>query len=240
VFIKNLVRRKTRTLLTILAIGIGVAAIIALGAFANGLESGYSSMLQGSKADLVISQPDAMDISYSSVEETLGIELLSSPEVAEVSGMLQGFATTENEPFFFVFGHPLDSFTLGRFQIIEGVDLNSREAGKLRGTPILLGSAAAEVMEKNIGDTLRVTDSSYRIVGIYETGDAFEDSGALLELKDAQELLGKPRQVSIYYIRLKDPSLEERFLARVARRWPGCRRRTRHCSFAPTPRSYRQ
>jgi ABC-type lipoprotein release transport system permease subunit len=220
VFIKNLIRRKTRTLLTMLAIGIGVAAIIALGAFANGLESGYSSMLTGSKADLIISQPDAMDISYSSVDDSIGDELLASPEVAEVSGMLQGFAQAEDEPFFFVFGHPEDSFALGRFQIIDGVDLNDREAVKQRGKPVLLGSAAAEVMEKSVGDTMRMTDSSFRIVGIYETGDAFEDSGALLNLPDAQELLGKPRQVSVYYIRLKDPSLEERFLQRVERRWP--------------------
>lgn len=218
-FIKNLLRRKTRTLLTVLGIGIGVAAIIGLGAFANGLERGYNSMLTGSKADLVLSQPDAIDISYSSIEDSLGAELLSAPEVSEVSGMLQGFAQAENEPFFFVFGYPQDSFALGRYQIIAGEDLQAREARGQRGKPILLGSAASEVMGKDVGDTLRVIDSSFRIVGIYETGDAFEDSGALLDLEDAQDLLGKQRQVSIYYIRLEDPSLKERFIERVNRRW---------------------
>ena len=214
-FIKNLLRRKTRTMLTILAIGIGVAAIVSLGAFANGLERGYSSMLTGSKADLVISQPEAMDISYSSIEDTLGEELQAAPEVSEVSGMLQGFAQAENEPFFFIFGHPQDSFALGRYQIIDGVGLNEPQPRGQHGKPIILGSAAAEVMEKGVGDTIRVTESSYRITGIYETGDAFEDSGALLDLENAQELLGKPRQVSIYYIRLKDLDLKDRFLQRV-------------------------
>ena len=46
--LKNLLRRKGRTLLTVLGISIGVAAIIGLGAMANGLQAGYSSMMSGS------------------------------------------------------------------------------------------------------------------------------------------------------------------------------------------------
>ena len=59
-----------------------------------------------------------------------------------------------------------------------------------------------------------------RIVGIYETGDALEDGGAVLELAEAQTLLGKPRTVSLYYIRLEDPSLQERLFEKVERFWP--------------------
>ena len=85
---------------------------------------------------------------------------------------------------------------------------------------MLLGSAASEVLKKSVGDTLRLTGSIYRIIGIYQTGDAFEDSGAVMNLKDAQELLGRQRQVSLFYIRLKEPAMRERFLTRVARQWP--------------------
>lgn len=219
-FIKNLLRRKFRTLLTVIGIAIGVTAIISLGAFADGLNTGYSSMLQGSKADLVLSQPNAFDISYSSVDEELGESLLAAPEVDEVSAMLQGFTQAESEPFFFVFGYPSGSFVLERFHLVEGNGLESREAASTRGNPILLGSAAAEVLNKKIGDSLRITSSVFRIIGIYQTGDAFEDSGAVMNLRDAQDLLGKQRQVSIFYIRLKDPSLRERFIERVSRQWP--------------------
>ena len=218
--LKNLLRRKIRTLLTIAGISVGVAAIITLGALAEGLEIGYSSMLQGSNADLILSQPDTFDMSYSSIDESIGSELAAAPEVSEVSGMIQGFTQAEGEPYFFVFGYPQDSFILGRFQIVDGTDLNSREAQKARPKPILLGRTAADVFDKKVGDTLRLTGSVYRIVGIYETGEAFEDGGAVLELTEAQELLGKPRQVSIYYIRLKDKALSERFMARINRRWP--------------------
>lgn len=218
--LKNLLRRKIRTLLTVLGISIGVAAIVALSALAAGLETGYNAMLTGSKADLILSQPDTFDISYSSIDESVGAGLLAAPEVAEVSGMIQGFTQAEGEPIFFVFGYPKDSFILGRFQIVDGVDLNSREAQKARPKPILLGSSAAEVLDKGVGDTLRITGSAFRIVGIYQTGDIFEDSGAILHLSEAQALVGKPRQVSLFYIRLKDTSLSQRFFKRVERLYP--------------------
>ena len=218
--LKNLLRRKTRTLLTVTGIAIGVAAIIALGAMAEGLQSGYGSMLAGSKADLVISQPNSFDISYSSVDEGIQAELEAMPEVEAISGMLQGWSQTEGEPFFFVFGYPVDSFVLDRFNIIKGTGLGNYDARKLKGKPVLIGSAAAEVLKKEPGDILQLTGSAYRVVGIYETGDAFEDSAAVLTLKDAQELVGKPRQVSVFYLQLSDPSLRERFINRVERKWP--------------------
>jgi len=218
--IKNLFRRKIRTLLTVLGICVGVVTIIALGALADGFEAGYGSMLAGSKADLILSQPDTMDISYSAVDETVGAELAVLPEVEAVSGMLQGITQTEGEAFFIVFGYAEDSFILERFRIKEGVGLYDHVPRELRGTPILLGSAAAEVMKKSVGDTLRITTTTYRIVGIYETGDTFEDSAAVLRLEDAQDLLGKDRQVSLFYIRLKEPNLRTRLEERLTRQWP--------------------
>jgi len=216
---KNLLRRKVRTLLTVLGISIGVAAIIGLGALADGLEAGYTSLLTGSKADLVLSQPNAIEVSYSTIDESIGQELEAMPEVSRISGMLEGFVQTEGAPIFFIFGYPEDSFVLERFTITAGMDLSRSEALRKHGKSILLGSAAAESLKKTVGDSLRMLGSVYRIVGIYQTGDAFEDGGAVLRLTDAQELLGKQRKVSLFYIQLKEPGMRERLERRVKRRW---------------------
>jgi ABC-type antimicrobial peptide transport system permease subunit len=217
--VKNLLRRKGRTLLTMVGIAIGVAAIVGLGALANGLAAGYDSFLTGSKADLILSQPDAMDVSMSTVDETVAQELGAMSEVLAASGMLQGLVQAEEIPLFFVFGYPEDSFILGKFNIISGVGLDSREAQHARGKPLLLGTQAAEALNKQVGDSLRVQESIYRIVGIYETGATLEDNGAVIHLKDAQEMMGRQRQVSIIYIQLDDPSLGERVITRAERRW---------------------
>ena len=103
---KNLLRRKGRTFLTVLGISIGVAAIVALGALADGMQAGYDSFLTGSNADLILSQAEAMDVSLSSIDESVGQDLLAMSEVSEVSAMMQGMAQTEGVPYFFVFGYP--------------------------------------------------------------------------------------------------------------------------------------
>ncbi len=221
IIIKNLWRRKGRTLLTVLGISIGVAAIVALGALASGFSTGYTDMLSGSNADLVVSQPDSMDISLSSVDVEIGEKLAAMPEVREISGMLEGFVQTDGSPYFFIFGYAKDSFVLDRFRIVDGIGLDDPKATKGRGKPLILGSAAAESFGKTTGDTLRLGNSVYRIMGVYETGDAFEDGGAVLLMEEAQELLGKPRQVNLFYIRLKDPGLEDRLKTRVERLWSG-------------------
>ncbi|MGD2159320.1 MAG: ABC transporter permease [Anaerolineales bacterium] len=217
---KNLLRRKGRTFLTVLSIAVGVAAIVGLGALANGLQAGYDSFITGSKADLVLSQPDAYDVSTSTVDESIGPELSAMSEVKAVSGMLQGFVQAEEIPFFFVYGYPEDSFVLDRFQLIAGVPLGDREAQQARGRPLLLGASAAEILDKKPGDTMRITESVFRVVGIYETGETLEDNGAVLGLRDAQELLGRQRVVSLFYVQLTDPGLRERVERRAARRWP--------------------
>jgi ABC-type antimicrobial peptide transport system permease subunit len=217
---KNLLRRKGRTILSILGISIGVASIVGLGALANGLADGYDSFLTGTKADLILSSPDAFDVSMSTVDESIGTELEAMSEVAAASGMLEGIVRAEEIPLFFVFGYPEDSFILGRFNIIDGVGLDSRDARFARGNPVLLGAAVAEVLNKQAGDTIRIQDRVFRVIGIYETGATLEDNGAVLPLHDAQDLLGRIRQVSIFYIQLRDASFRERVEGSAERRWP--------------------
>jgi putative ABC transport system permease protein len=219
---KNLLRRKVRTLLTVLGISIGVAAIISLGALSKGLTAGYNSMLSGSKADFILSQSNNLDVSMSSLDESIGTELADFPEVKEVSPLLEGFVQAEGAPYFFVFGYPTDSFVLKRFQIVEGSGLGEKQAGtkEMHGKPLILGSAAAESLKKSPGDSIRLGISTFRVIGIYETGDAFEDGGAVFDLADAQELLDKQRKVSLFYVNLKESADRERFQTRAERKWP--------------------
>ncbi|HEY68067.1 MAG TPA: ABC transporter permease [Thermoflexia bacterium] len=213
--LKNLFRRKGRTILTLVGISIGVAAIVALGALAEGMRAGYTAMARGSQADLVLTQKGAMDITLGGVEETVAEQLRAWPEVADADGMLMGNVQAEASPYFFIFGYDPGGFAIAHFRIIEGQGLT--EARGVRGKPLILGRGAAQSMGKKVGDTLRVTGGTFRVVGIYETGDAFEEGGAVIPLKEAQALLLQPHRVSLLYIRLRDPADEPRLRARVER-----------------------
>jgi putative ABC transport system permease protein len=157
---KNLLRRKGRTLLTLLGIAIGVAAIVALGAVAQGLRAGFSSMTQGSQADLVLSQTEALTALMSSIEESVADEMRSWPEVAELDGMLFGNAILDGSSYLFFFGHDPEGFSVTHYRIVEGQAL--AEPRGVRGKPVILGRQAAQNMEKQVGDVLRLKGGAFR------------------------------------------------------------------------------
>ena len=59
--IKNLMRRSVRSSLTLLGIAIGVAAVVALGAIAEGITSNFAVVVGGGNNDLLITQAEAID-----------------------------------------------------------------------------------------------------------------------------------------------------------------------------------
>ena len=215
---KNLFRRRSRSLLTMAGIAIGVAAMIALGSLAAGLATGYQAIAGGSQADLVMTEAESYDLSLSHVDEHVGVELLAMPEVREVAGMMMGnVSAAEGAKYFFIFGHDPQGFAIDHFRIIEGQGLDARG---VRGRPLLLGKNAAEGLEVGVDDSVNLTGGTFRVVGIYETGDAFEDGAAVITLKDAQTILQKPRLVNAFYLKLKDTGQADRLRERVARRFP--------------------
>jgi len=218
VVFKDLFRRKARTILTLLGIAIGVAAIVALGALAQGLKTGFVAMTRGSQADLVLSQAQSLSALVSSVEETVAGEVRALPEVAGVDGMLYTNALIDDSSYLIVFGYDPEGFAIDHFRIVEGQAL--AEARTLRGKPLILGRRAAQSMDVQVGDTFRITGSAFRVVGIYETGSGLEDGAAVLPLQEAQTLALQPHRVSVLYVKLKDPSKAGPLQVRLERRFP--------------------
>jgi ABC-type antimicrobial peptide transport system permease subunit len=215
--LKNLFRRKGRTIITLLGISIGVAAIVALGAMAEGLREGFTAMTQGSQADLVLSQASAMSSLISSVEETVADDVRALPEVADINGMLFTNALIDDKSYLFILGHEPDGFAIDHFRVIDGQTL--AEAHGVRGKPLILGRRTAQSMELEVGDVIRITGSVFRVVGIYETGSGFEDGGAVVPLEEAQALTLQPHRVSMLYVKLKDPRKADLFRERIERRF---------------------
>ncbi|MFB0537323.1 MAG: ABC transporter permease [Anaerolineae bacterium] len=211
--LKNLLGRKTRSLLTVVGIGIGIAAMVALGAIADGLEEGYTAMLTGSQGDLAVTQTDAADISAAAVDEKVGQQLGALPEVEDVTGMLQSIVTAEGARYFMIFGYDPQGFAIEHFKIVEGEGLSGSKQ-------VIIGKIAAENFKKGVGDSLKLFGSAFRIVGIYETGDGLEEGGGVMSLSDAQVLLSKPHQVALFTLRLKPGADVEELRRKIERRIP--------------------
>jgi ABC-type antimicrobial peptide transport system permease subunit len=66
-----------------------------------------------------------------------------------------------------------------------------------------------------IGDVVRLSEVGFRVVGLYETGVSWEEAGGVISLRDGQAMLGKPRQVTLYAIKVNDPQQAQAIRAQI-------------------------
>jgi ABC-type antimicrobial peptide transport system permease subunit len=210
--VRSLWRRRTRTALTLLSIGVSIAAVIVLGGLAEGMLGAFMVMMTDSQTDLFAAQAD-VDMDFSAIDERVGARIAARSDVDAVSGMFWTGASTDEMPMLIVYGYHPREFAIRRYRIIEGQPLEGRRQ-------ILVGRMAAENMGVEVGDTFRLLESNFRVVGIYETGQAFEDAGVIIGLREAQSITGKSRQVQFYLISLRDPEQVETVKAELEANFP--------------------
>ncbi|NJN16219.1 MAG: FtsX-like permease family protein [Oscillochloris sp.] len=210
---RNLLRRPTRSLMTMIGLGLGVGFIVALNGIAVGVEEIMTDMLSAGQADIIVEQAGASDAAFSSIDERLVTQLAHHPAVKETSSMVFGTANVPGLPFFIVYGVDPREGYIAHYRVREGRSIQ-------RSGELILGRMAANGLEKNVGDTLRMAGASFEIVGIYESGVSYEDAGGVITLKEAQRIFGKPRQVSFVSVTLHDPGRAKEVAAELERRIP--------------------
>lgn len=193
--LKNLLRRATRSLLTIAGVAVGVAAVVALGAMAEGIAKNYTNAV-GLSNDLLVTQANAYDVVFSSLDETYGERIGAVPGVESVEAGVFGWINIDNVPYFLIYGYEPGSIAMTHYRVVEGKPVTG--PGQMA-----LGRRGAESLKLGVDDVLRVYGVPYRIVGIYETGQGMEESGAVVTKADAQTITQKQRQVSLFQVGLR-------------------------------------
>jgi ABC-type antimicrobial peptide transport system permease subunit len=210
--LRNLLRQPTRTLLTTTGIGIAIMAMVSLGALSEGLVAEMTDVMGNRATQLVGIQADA-SIDLSTIDEQIVRRIAALPGVKQAEGFLTGYAGIGDLPFFVVFGYHPRGQGVREFRIVEGGPLTANRQ-------IIVGRVAAENLNKQVGQTLRILDVPFRVVGIYETGVPFEDGGGVVSLHDAQALFGQPHKVSFLGIQLDDPDQAEAVRREIEAHFP--------------------
>jgi len=211
--LRNLWRRKTRTALTLLGIAMGVAAVVALSVFAEGMASGMERVFAGSTADLTVSEKDAYLLFFSTVDDTLGDELRQLPNVKSVAGRMVTMVPMPGVPYFILAGEDPRGFAIQHYRLIAGGPLTGRKQ-------VLIGKTTAENFDKQVGEAFILNDAIFRVAGIYETGEALEDGGAVISLSDMQRLFDRRGKVSYFAVSVKDPRRADELSTEIENRWP--------------------
>jgi putative ABC transport system permease protein len=192
----NLRRRPTRTVFTAAGIAVGVATIVALLSFTQGLSETAAGLVHLGGSDLGVFQANVSDPTASVLPESTVARLRERPEVARATPLLLMVEAVRGESAAVAFGAEPEGFFSKSLVIVAG------ERPRAPRNEALVGDRLAAHLHLRPGGPLNVKGRELRIAGVYHSGIFFEDSGAVLELSLARSLSGRPGEETAVAVRL--------------------------------------
>ena len=196
--VHNVGVKKVRLALTTLAVAIGVLAVVALGVVTHSLENSALAVLQTGKADFTVAQRGVSDIINSSIEASQLPRVAQTAGVKQAVGVLIGTTKLDaNNPQFIEIG--IDPANLEQFGVTV---VQGRAFAADASDELMLGWRAAENLGAHVGDGVKLDSTTYRVVGIFSTGQSFGDAGAMLPLRAFQTYQRQPNQYTLLFVQL--------------------------------------
>jgi putative ABC transport system permease protein len=180
---RNLLRRPVRTGLTAAGVSLGVGLIVALLSITNGAKATAAQLIHVGRADFGLFQAGTADLTQSLLPASLEGEVAREHGVAATAGVFL-FSTSK----LLLFGYARDEFPARRTVVVAG--------RRPRGDEALLGDASARRLHVSVGGLLPMGRRTFRVAGLYHSGNAFVDNGAVLPLGAVQRLARRPHEVT--------------------------------------------
>jgi putative ABC transport system permease protein len=192
---RGLLRRPVRTGLTIVGIAIGIAAVVALVGISRGFETSWETGMKSRGTDIVISSMrnalTPKPFSASVVERIAPL-----PHVTETCALLADLMSVEKAEMIIVSARQWGGFSWKNLKIISG-----RLPNDAAERAVVLGTTAAEVLKKKVGDTLQLETEELAVVGIVDGGAVVENGSVILSLPLFQEITGNQGRINVIDLR---------------------------------------
>jgi putative ABC transport system permease protein len=189
--LRNMWRRKARTLLTVFGIVVGIFALTVLGALSARLDQQVNGAKTWFSSKITVVPPgsslfgggDSGFLPLSKVKEIQAIPGVKNA-VAGIGLQLTQGSTGFGSPELIVgadLSQAQDEFNL--IKLREGRILQDGDQGK-----VVLGSTLANKFKAKVGDTVQLRGDGFQVVGLYETTLSAPDNFAFVSYEDALAL----------------------------------------------------
>ena len=182
--LRNLVRRRRRTLLTVAGVALGAATYMTLLAAGRGLQTQFSEAAKILGAEIVVQQQGTATPWNSVVTPEVADRLASHPGVTGVSRMVLGKTRFLDSNYFLVFGADAGDPMLSRLTIVDGAPMQP----DAETAQMLVGSIAARRFNLAARHLIETRNLRFEVAGVYQSGRAVLDSGAIVDLPVAQKM----------------------------------------------------
>lgn len=209
---KNLLRRPTRSILTILGVAIAIAVLYSLIQFQDNYEKGLKKEL-GSLGAHVMVVPKGCPYEAATIvlhggkwprylNESVLEEIQNTPGVAQTAGIIMDaildFKNNENRIFM---GIDEDYLKIRDNWKVQGSWFSSGEENE-----VILGENAAKLEGLKVGDTftIREKNASFRVVGILETTHSQDDGFYFMPRRTLQRVFELQDKLVVVLVKLQD------------------------------------
>ena len=192
--LKNLLRRRLRTLLTISGIGMAVGAFVGLVGFSSAFQQQWMRIYSSSGTDISVIQGSFLN---TTLDESAAARLKDLPVVAQASPTVYNLMDLTPQVNALVYGWKADAFQLDSLKILAGQRFGA-------GQPeVMLGDLLAQDLNKKPGDNLDIQGTQFKVVAIYHAPSTLEAAAVIMPLDQLQQLSGMEGKVSTVDVRLR-------------------------------------
>ncbi|MBL8830429.1 MAG: ABC transporter permease [Planctomycetaceae bacterium] len=203
--LKNLLRRKIRTSLTVIGNSIAVLVVICLVGISTDFRDSLIRSYEKRGVDLIVVRSGRTERLTSKIDQNVAQQILAIPGVAEVEGGLVEIVSSDeaNLTMMPMMGRTADSFLMRELTILKGRVLRPEDTQSC-----LLGALVADQLNKQPGDTLELEGEPFKVLGVYESYNSFDNSAVMVLRSELQRLFDSVGQVTGFSVRL-DPLLDD-------------------------------
>lgn len=192
---RGLQRRPIRTGLTLLGIAVGIAAVVALIGLSRGLITSWTAGMKSRGTDIVVHNMRG-SLTPKPFPESTRDRIAQLPGVAATCNILVEIMSIENAELMIVSAREWGCFAWENLKLVSGRMPNDQNE-----RAVVLGTTAADVLKKKVGDTVQIETEELTVVGIAEGGAFVENGSVILSLPLLQQITGNKGQISAIDVR---------------------------------------
>lgn len=214
----NMMHRKTRTFVSVLAVAMEVASVMVLVGLADGTLNDIADRLQNVGADVLFQPPDASLIlgATSAVMPMKYIDIMKTlPDVRDVTPVLNWHVSQIKGESKAVNLWAIDPESFDRisggFEFVSGHGLRDPD-------DMIMDTILAEATDTKAGEVLPMLNQRFKIAGIFKPG-----AGGRLyaRLADIQKAIGADAKASFFLVKGTDPSRAEELARALEAKFKG-------------------
>jgi putative ABC transport system permease protein len=235
--LKNIFRNKSRSLLAIIGIAIGVAAVVGLGMVTDNLSKSTENALTAGAGDFSVIAATGQNNGGGPPGGMGGDQVINQTKVTEISkitgvgsavGVLRTSVdlsnstnTTTNST-----SGPSDFRSMTSIIGIDSSSISMDDIVLTNGTvysnnnEVIIGKTAAQEMNKTVGDNISISNNTFEITGIYETGNFIDDRGIVMSLDTLQSLTNKTGEVSLIIVKASNGTDATSLATKIQNNYP--------------------